>query len=88
MDLIKPPFFGAEREAKRAATPQNNRFHRVFGELAALDIHAEPTVYADDIAEQVRDQLLAVDCVLVWVSGSIRSIKEKLGPSSTRFCVM
>ena len=56
-----------DHEARRAATPQNNRFHRVFEELSALRIHAEPAVYADDIAAEVRDQLLAVDGVLVWV---------------------
>src|SRR5271167_3968148 len=57
-----------DREARRAATPQNNRFHRVFEELAALGIYAEPAVYADDIADEVREQLLAVDGVLVWVN--------------------
>src|ERR1700692_2579713 len=56
-----------DHEARRTATPQNNRFHRVFEELAALDIHAEPAVYADDIVDEVRQQLLAVDGVLVWV---------------------
>src|SRR3954451_15817574 len=30
-----------DHEARRAATPQNNRYHRVFEELAALAIHAE-----------------------------------------------
>jgi glutathione synthase/RimK-type ligase-like ATP-grasp enzyme len=56
-----------DREARRAATPQNNRFHRVFEELAAVGIHAEPAVYADDLADEVRQQLLGVDGVLVWV---------------------
>src|ERR1700730_9705367 len=56
-----------DRESRRAATPQNNRFHRVFEELAALGIHAEPAVYADDLADEVREQLLSVDGVLVWV---------------------
>ena len=56
-----------DREARQAATPQNNRYHRVFEELAALGIHAEPAVYADEVAEEVREQLLAVDGVLVWV---------------------
>ena len=28
-----------DREARRAATPQNNRYHRIFEELAALGIH-------------------------------------------------
>jgi hypothetical protein len=56
-----------DREARQAATPQNSRFHRVFEELAALGIDAEPAVYDDDIAGEVREQLLAVDGVLVWV---------------------
>ncbi|MEA3073669.1 MAG: hypothetical protein QOD29_5115, partial [Alphaproteobacteria bacterium] len=42
-----------DREARRAATPRNNRYHRVFEELAALGIHAEPAVYADEVAEEV-----------------------------------
>jgi hypothetical protein len=56
-----------DREVRRNATAQNNRFHRVFERLAALGIHAEPAVYADDIVDEVREQLLAVDGVLVWV---------------------
>ena len=56
-----------DRDARRAATPQNNRFHRVFEELAVLGIQAEPAVYADEFADEVRDQLLASDGVLVWV---------------------
>ena len=34
-----------DREARQAATPQNNRYHRIFEELAALGIDAEPAVY-------------------------------------------
>jgi len=34
-----------DRKARQAATPQNNRFHRIFEELAAVGIHAEPAVY-------------------------------------------
>jgi hypothetical protein len=56
-----------DAEARRTATPQNNRFHRVFEELEAVGIDAIPVVYADDIVEEVRQQLLAVDGVLVWV---------------------
>jgi hypothetical protein len=56
-----------DAEARRNATPQNNRFYRIFEELSALGIHAEPTVYADDIADEVREQLLRVEGVLVWV---------------------
>jgi hypothetical protein len=35
--------------------------------LAALGIEAKPALYADDIAGQVREQLLGCDGVLVWV---------------------
>jgi hypothetical protein len=67
---------------RRAATPQKNRYHRVFEELAALGIDAEPAVYADDIAEEVREQLLAVDKVLVWVdpihAGQTRTVLDAM----------
>ena len=71
-----------DREARRAATPQNNRYHRVFEELEALGIHAEPAVYADDIADEVREQLLSVDGVLVWVDpiheGQTRTVLDAI----------
>jgi hypothetical protein len=50
----------------QAATAQDHRLHRVFEELAALGIEAEPALYADDGVEQVRKQLLGCDGVLVW----------------------
>jgi len=56
-----------DREARRAATAQNNRFYRIFEELAELGIHVEPAVYDEDFADEVREQLLAGDGVLVWV---------------------
>jgi hypothetical protein len=56
-----------DAEARRTATPQANRFYRVFEELAALGISAEPAVYDETFANEVRDQLLRMDGVLVWV---------------------
>src|ERR1700752_4024583 len=53
--------------ARQAATPQNNRFYRIFEELAAVGIHAEPAVYDEDFPDEVREQLLRADGVLVWV---------------------
>ena len=71
-----------DRDGRRTATPQNNRFHRIFEELAALGIHAEPAVYDDDIAGEVREQLLAVDGVLVWVDpihqGKTRTVLDAM----------
>ena len=49
------------------ATAQNSRLNRVFDALAALGIKAEPALYADDMLEDVREQLLNCDGVLVWV---------------------
>jgi hypothetical protein len=56
-----------DRRARAAATPDNNRFSNVFAALAALGIDAEPAVYADDMADEVRAQLIKLDGVLVWV---------------------
>jgi hypothetical protein len=71
-----------DREARRSATPQNNRFHRVFEELAALSIHAEPAVFDEDFADEVHEQLMKVDGVLVWVDplheGKTRTVLDAL----------
>jgi uncharacterized protein DUF6815 len=56
-----------DRETRRTATPQNNRFHRVFEELSAAGIGATPAVYDEGFAGEVREQLLTMDGVLVWV---------------------
>jgi hypothetical protein len=55
-------------ETRRAATPFNNRYRRVFEELIALRIDAQPVVYSDDIAHEIHDQLMSFDGVLVWVN--------------------
>jgi hypothetical protein len=64
------------------ATPENNRYHRVFEELAALGIHAEPAVFDEAFADEVREQLLAMDGVLVWVNplqdGKTRAVLDTL----------
>lgn len=52
---------------RAAATPENNRLNRVFSTLAEMNVAAEPAVYSDEIGMEVRDQLLQVDGVLVWV---------------------
>src|SRR5689334_19279800 len=56
-----------DAQARRDATPQNNRFFRIFEELEAAGIRAEPAVYAEEFEDEVREQLLAADAVLVWV---------------------
>ena len=68
--------------ARKAASPQNNRFYRIFEELAAVGVQAEPAVYDEDFADNVRGQLLAADGVLVWVDpihqGKTRELLDPL----------
>jgi hypothetical protein len=52
---------------RRDATPQNSRFVRVFEALAGVGIETRPAIYDESFADAVRDQLLKVDGVLVWV---------------------
>jgi hypothetical protein len=56
-----------DRDARCNATPANNRFHRIFEELAIAGLHAEPAVYDEAFADTVREQLLTADGVLVWI---------------------
>ncbi len=56
-----------DREARTKATAENNALRRVFEALTELNVAAEPAVYSDEMAEEVRDQLLRLDGVLVWV---------------------
>ena len=54
-------------EARRNATSDNNRWHLVFAALKEAGIYAEPAVYCEEAASDVRQQLLNADGVLVWV---------------------
>src|SRR6201996_4692173 len=54
--------------ARRDATPHNSRFVRVFEALSAVGIEARPVIYDEAFADAVRDQLLALAGVLVWVA--------------------
>lgn len=60
--------YPGDEEARRTATADNNRFSVLFHAFADRGIHAEPAVYRDDCWREVRDQLMAVDAVLVWVN--------------------
>lgn len=57
-----------DREARKNATAENNRFHQIFEAFARYDILAEPAVYHDAFVDEVRRQLCDVDGVLVWVN--------------------
>jgi hypothetical protein len=51
----------------RAPTSEDYRLNRIFEALAALGIEAEAAIYADDVADHVRERLLGCVGVLVWV---------------------
>jgi hypothetical protein len=48
-----------------AAVPA--RLRPIFDALTAINVDAEAVVYSDDVARDVRDQLLRLDGVLIWV---------------------
>src|SRR5262245_2645150 len=54
--------------ARRGATSKNGRFVDVFEALAAVGVEGRPAVYDESFADAIREQLLAVDGVLVWVN--------------------
>ncbi len=51
-----------------AASAEASRLHGVFEAFAALGTPAEPVVYSDKTVDAVREQLLGLDGVLVWVN--------------------
>lgn len=60
-DTTKPP-----------PTRENNRLSGVFDALEACQVAGEPVVYSDDAVDQVREQLMDLDGVLVWVDPIVR----------------
>ncbi len=57
-----------DRPRPGAPVVETCRLHGVFEAFAALGIAAEPVIYSDDEMESVREQLLKLDGVLVWVN--------------------
>jgi hypothetical protein len=57
-----------DRQARDTAILEGGRFRGVAEALRQAGVEAEPAVYADEFADEVRDQLLKVHGVLVWVN--------------------
>jgi hypothetical protein len=74
-----------DETARRAGIASNERLRPVVEALAALGADPIPVVYRDDIAREVRAELLEVDGVLVWIDPSATVRTE---PAWTRSCVM
>jgi len=74
--------YPGDYEARKRATAENNRFADLFRAFTAKGIHAEPAVFRDDFSDEVRNQLMQVDGVLVWVNpiqdGQSRSILDAM----------
>ena len=70
-----------DSEARRTATRERTRLTPIFDALAAQGIDAEPCVYSEEFADEVRTQLLGVAGVLVWVDPlSDGKTREQLDP--------
>jgi hypothetical protein len=86
MSAVKPQriavVWRGDAAARRNATPHNNRYVRIFEELPAFGIEAEPVVFDESVADEVRTQLPAVDGVLVWINplqdGKDRTVLDAL----------
>ena len=57
-----------DRQARKYTTAENSRFADLFRAFAAKQTRVEPAIYHDDFCVEVREQLLQVDGVLVWVN--------------------
>src|SRR5438093_449667 len=55
-------------ETRKSARLEEHRMRGVAEALHQIGVVAELAVYADEIVDEVRDQLLRVDGVLVWVN--------------------
>jgi hypothetical protein len=56
-----------DRQARAEARGETSRLKAIFAALERQGIAAEPAVWSEDLTEEVRDQLLGMDGVLVWV---------------------
>ncbi|GMV83289.1 MAG: hypothetical protein AMXMBFR7_44730 [Planctomycetota bacterium] len=70
------------REARKSADLTASRYRGVAEALQAVGLATEPAVYADEFADEVRDQLMRADGVLVWVNpieaGRDRSVLDAM----------
>jgi hypothetical protein len=67
-----PPRIGllsrGDRHAGRQSAHAETRLAPLVRAFADRDVAVEPVVYSDEAVEEVRNQLLALDGVLVWVN--------------------
>ena len=56
-----------DRQMRDEVRGETSRLRAIFEALGRHGIEAEPAVYAESFADEVREQLLRMDGVLVWV---------------------
>src|SRR5437764_11000697 len=56
-----------DRSADKIATAEKGRLQPIFDALARHGVAAKAVVFSDDAIDDVRQQLLQLDGVLVWV---------------------
>lgn len=67
--------------ASDGAITESCKLRAMFAAFAALGVSAEPVVYSDETVDAVREQLLALDGVLVWVNPIEQGLdRSKLDP--------
>jgi hypothetical protein len=71
-----------DREARRRSAPEESRFLPLFRALSDLGAQVERAVYDEAFGDDVRQQLMSVDGVLVWVNplqgGRDRSVLDAI----------
>lgn len=58
--------YPGDRPARDRSDPAEGRFGALFQAFARAGVAAEPAIYHDDFADEVRQQLGQADAVLVW----------------------
>jgi hypothetical protein len=58
--------YPGDRAARDRSDPAESRFAALFEAFASAGLQAQPAVWHDDFADEVREQLLHMDAVLVW----------------------
>lgn len=56
-----------DRQMRDTTTIESFRLNSIASALVEVGLEPEPAFYSDDMADEVRDQLLGVQGVLVWV---------------------
>jgi hypothetical protein len=70
MSIDRPPrlaiVYPGDRAARDRANPVESRFRALFEAFDRACVAAEPAIYHDEFRDEVREQLAAVQGVLVW----------------------